>query len=55
MSLAAGTRLGPYEIVAPSGSVRVAVGDYHDSGSYVYWYWKRPTSMFVASGLEIGR
>jgi hypothetical protein len=34
-----------------AGNVAVNVTDYRDDGTYVYWYWKRPTTMFVASGL----
>ena len=32
-------------------SMAIEVTEYRDDGSYVYWYWKRPTTMFVASGL----
>jgi hypothetical protein len=34
-----------------AGNVALAVTDYRDDGSYVYWYWTRPTTMFVASGI----
>ena len=32
-------------------SIAIEVTEYRDDGSYVYWYWKRPSTMFVASGL----
>jgi Tol biopolymer transport system component len=36
-----------------AGNVVISVTDYREDGGYVYWYWKRPTTMFVASGLGI--
>ena len=35
-----------------AGNVAIVVTDYRDDGSYVYWYFKRPTTMFVASGVS---
>jgi hypothetical protein len=34
-----------------AASIEILLRDYRDDGSYVYWYWKRPTTLFVASGL----
>lgn len=34
-----------------AGTVGMTITDYRDDGAYVYWYWKRPTTMFVASGI----
>jgi hypothetical protein len=34
-----------------AANVKILVRDYRDDGSYVYWYWKRPTTLFVVSGL----
>ncbi len=48
-----GARQRVREIRPPeaAGNIDIVVGDYRDDGSYVYWYWKSPTTMFVASGL----
>ena len=34
------------------GIVATTITDYRDDGSYAYWYWKRPATMFVVSGLR---
>jgi Tol biopolymer transport system component len=34
-----------------AGNIAMAVTDFRDDGSYVYWYSSCPTTMFVASGI----
>ena len=36
-----------------AGNAAIVVGDYRDDGSYVYWYWKRPSTMFTVSGMVV--
>jgi len=53
VEIATGARKTVRQIGIPgAASIGVLVGDYRDDGSYAYFYWNRPTTMFVVSGLN---
>jgi Tol biopolymer transport system component len=53
LTLSSGVRetVRDIDIGDTAAKIKILVSGYRDDGSYVYWYWRRPTTLFVASGL----
>ena len=55
VDLATGARTTAREIHPQDTAALISTGinDYRDDGAYAYWYWKRPVTMFVVSGVQM--
>jgi hypothetical protein len=51
LDLATGARHMVIEVHPPdvSGVISTNVTDFRDNGTYAYWYWKRPGTLFLVS------